>query len=43
MLAIREFDTPLTGKTVLDGHRVSKPVYLVTVKNGKFTPLAKLS
>ena len=43
LLAVKEFDTPLTGKTVIDGHRVTKPVYLVTVKDGKFTPLAKLS
>ncbi len=42
LLALKEFDTPMTGKTVLDGHRISKPVYLVQVKDGKFTPLAKL-
>lgn len=42
LITLREFDTPLTGKTVIDGHRVKKPVYLITVKNGKFTPLAKL-
>jgi len=42
LLAIKEFNTPLTGKTVIEGHRVNKPVYLVTVKDGKFTPLAKL-
>ena len=32
----------MTGKTVIDGHRVSKPVYLLTVENGQFKPLAKL-
>jgi len=42
---IKEFDTPMTGKTVLslaDGHRVKKPTYLLTVEKGKFVPLAKL-
>jgi len=43
LLAVREFDTPMTGKTIVDGHRVTKPVYLVTVKDGKFTPLTKLN
>ena len=42
LLALKEFDTPMTGKTVLDGHRISKPVYLVTVKGGKFVPLTKI-
>lgn len=42
---LKEFDTPMTGKTTLDlsdGHRVRKPTYLLTVEKGKFVPLAKL-
>jgi branched-chain amino acid transport system substrate-binding protein len=42
---LREFDTPMTGRTVLDlanGHRVRKPTYLLKVEKGKFVPLAKL-
>ena len=35
-------NSPMTGKTVIDGHRVRKPVYLLTVEKGKFMPLAKL-
>ena len=42
LLAIREFDGPMTGKTVVDGHHVKKPVYLLTVENGKFVPMAKI-
>jgi branched-chain amino acid transport system substrate-binding protein len=42
LLAVKEFDSPMTGKTVIDGHRVRKPVYLLTVDKGKFKPLAKL-
>jgi branched-chain amino acid transport system substrate-binding protein len=42
LLAVKEFDSPMTGKTLIDGHRVRKPVYLLTVDKGKFTPLAKL-
>lgn len=42
LLAVKEFDLPMTGKTVIDGHRVNKPVFLLTVDKGKFTPLAKL-
>ena len=38
MLALATFDLPLTGAvTVSDSHTVSKPVYLVEVKNGKWT------
>jgi len=38
MLALATFDLPLTGSvTVSDSHTVSKPVYLVEVKNGKWT------
>ncbi|MDQ8729215.1 ABC transporter substrate-binding protein [Bradyrhizobium sp. LHD-71] len=42
LLAIKEFDSPLTGKTVVDGHRVRKPVFLLSVEKGQFKPLAKL-
>jgi branched-chain amino acid transport system substrate-binding protein len=42
LLEIREFDGPLTGKTVVDGHHVKKPVYLLTVENGKFVPMARI-
>ena len=39
MLALATFDLPLTGSvTVSDSHTVSKPVYLVEVKNGKWVP-----
>ena len=38
MLALATFDLPLTGSvTVSDSHTVSKPVYLVEVKGGKWT------
>jgi len=41
LLAVRTFDLPLTGKiTIRDDHTVTKPVYLLTVKDGKFVPLA---
>ena len=46
LTASKEFDTPMTGKTILDladGHRVKKPTYLLTVEKGKFVPLAKLA
>ncbi len=42
LLAVKEFDSPMTGKTVIDGHRVHKPVFLLTVEKGQFKPLAKL-
>lgn len=42
LVTLKEFDTPMTGKTVLDGHRINKPVYLIQVKGGKFTPLVKI-
>ena len=42
LIAIKDFDTTMSGKTSIDGHRVRKPVYLLTVDKGKFTPLAKL-
>lgn len=42
LLAVKEFDLPMTGKTVIDGHRVKKPVFLLSVEQGKFKPLAKL-
>ena len=38
MLALATFDLPLTGAvTVSDSHTVSKPVYLVEIKGGKWT------
>ena len=41
MLAIKTFDLPLTGKvTFAEDHTVNKPVYLVEVKNGKWTKKA---
>lgn len=41
MLAIKTFDLPLTGKlTFADNHTVSKPVYLMEVKDGAWTQLA---
>ncbi len=45
LTAMKEFDTPMTGKTTLhlaNGHRVVKPTYLLTVEKGKFVPLAKI-
>jgi branched-chain amino acid transport system substrate-binding protein len=43
LLAIGTFDLPMTGKMTLNGHRVNKPVYLLTVKDGAFVPLATLT
>ena len=43
LLTIKEFDLPMTGKMVFDGHRIDKPVYLLTVQKGKFVPLATLT
>jgi branched-chain amino acid transport system substrate-binding protein len=38
MLAMKSVDTPLTGKTVFsENHTVTKPVYLLEVKGGKWT------
>jgi branched-chain amino acid transport system substrate-binding protein len=38
MLAMKSVDTPLTGKTVFSpDHTVTKPVYLMEVKGGKWT------
>ena len=43
LLAVGTYDLPLTGKiTIGTDHKVRKPVYLLTVKNGKFVPLAKV-
>lgn len=42
LLDIKTFDLPLTGRMVVSGHRISKPVYLWTVENGKFVQLAKV-
>ncbi len=33
----------MTGKMIIDGHRVNKPVYLLTVEKGAFVPLATLT
>ena len=43
LLTIKEFDLPMTGKMIIDGHRVNKPVYLLTVEKGAFVPLATLT
>jgi branched-chain amino acid transport system substrate-binding protein len=44
LVEIREFDLPMTGKLVVNpDHTVDKPVYLLTVKDGAFVPLATLS
>ncbi len=41
LLAIRTFELPLTGTvTINDNHTVLKPVHLLEVQNGKFTPIA---
>jgi branched-chain amino acid transport system substrate-binding protein len=41
LLAIKTFDLPLTGKlTFAENHTVSKPVYLMEVKDGAWTQLA---
>jgi branched-chain amino acid transport system substrate-binding protein len=38
MLAMKSVDTPLTGKTIFSAdHTVTKPVYLMEVKGGKWT------
>ena len=37
-----EFDLPMTGKMMVDGHHVNKPVYLLTVEKGEFVPMAKI-
>ena len=43
LLAVRTFELPLTGQMVVEGHRVNKPVYLLTVEKGQFVPLATLT
>jgi len=43
LLTMKEFDLPMTGKMIIDGHRVNKPVYLLTVEKGAFVPLATLT
>ena len=41
MLAIRTFELPLTGKLIFaDDHTVSKPVYLMEVRNGAWVQAA---
>jgi branched-chain amino acid transport system substrate-binding protein len=43
LLGVRTFKLPLTGSvTIGDDHTVTKPVYLLTVKDGKFVPLARV-
>jgi branched-chain amino acid transport system substrate-binding protein len=42
LLAVGTFELPMTGKMVIEGHRVNKPVYLLTVEKGVFVPLATL-
>lgn len=43
LLAVKTFDLPMTGAlSVGEDHRVQKPVYLLTVKDGEFTPLATI-
>jgi branched-chain amino acid transport system substrate-binding protein len=43
LLTIGTFELPMTGTMKLDGHRVNKPVYLLTVEKGAFVPLATLT
>lgn len=43
LTTVKEFDLPMTGKMVIDGHRVNKPVHLLTVEKGVFKPLATLT
>jgi len=43
LVTLKEFELPMTGKMVIDGHRVNKPVYLLTVEKGVFVPLATLT
>lgn len=44
LLAVREFDLPLTGRLVIgEDHTVRKPVYLLTIENGQFVPLATIN
>jgi branched-chain amino acid transport system substrate-binding protein len=43
LLTVKEFELPMTGKMIIDGHRVNKPVYLLTVEKGAFVPLATLT
>jgi branched-chain amino acid transport system substrate-binding protein len=41
LLGVKRFELPMTGVTEVDpSHRVQKPVYLLTVQNGSFVPLA---
>ena len=43
LVTVKEFELPMTGKLIIDGHRVNKPVYLLTVEKGVFVPLATLT
>jgi len=43
LVTVKDFDLPMTGRMVIDGHRVNKPVYLLTVEKGVFVPLVTLT
>lgn len=43
LTTVKTFDLPMTGKTIIDGHTVNKPVYLLTVEKGAFKPLVTLT
>ena len=43
LTTVKTFDLPMTGRTVIDGHTVNKPVYLLTVEKGAFKPLVTLT
>jgi branched-chain amino acid transport system substrate-binding protein len=43
LVTVKNFDLPMKGALqVSDDHRVSKPVYLLTVDKGQFVPLATI-
>jgi branched-chain amino acid transport system substrate-binding protein len=43
LITVKNFELPMTGSLqVSDDHRVSKPVYLLTVDKGQFVPLATI-
>ena len=43
LTTVKSFDLPMTGMTIIDGHTVNKPVYLLTVEKGAFKPLVTLT
>jgi branched-chain amino acid transport system substrate-binding protein len=44
LTAVKTFDLPLTGKmTINDNHTVNSPVYLMEVKDGKWSRRALLN